>query len=84
MRGQGRGPRGQRDLDAEGGRRRATADRRTRVLLATVFYGAMQGTMPVAGPLPFPTITGGWNRRKGLKRGEGGACQHRHLDQEAA
>ena len=33
MRGQGRGPRGQRALDAEGGRRRATADRRIRVLL---------------------------------------------------
>jgi hypothetical protein len=36
VRGQGRGPQGQRALDAEGGRRRATADRRIRMLLASV------------------------------------------------
>ena len=40
MRGRGRGPRRQRALNAEGGeRRRATADRRPRVLLATSCHG---------------------------------------------
>jgi hypothetical protein len=49
MRGKGCGPRGQRALDAEGRRRRATADRRVRMLLATVAvcYG-VQGTMHYA------------------------------------
>jgi hypothetical protein len=65
MRGQGRGPRGQRALDAEGGRRRATADRQTRMLLAAACYGIQE-----TSALPFPTITGGWNRRKGLGRRE--------------
>jgi hypothetical protein len=75
MRGQDRGPRGQRALDAEGGRRQATADRRIRMLLTTACYG-MQGTMSVAGPLSSPTITGGSNRRKGLGRREEKAYQH--------
>jgi hypothetical protein len=37
--------------------------------LAAVRHG-MQETMPVAGPLPFQTAAGGWNRRKGLGRRE--------------
>jgi hypothetical protein len=62
MRGQGRGPRGQRALDAEGGRGRrlATADRRTRMLLTIVCYGIQE-----ANTLPFPTVTGGWNMEIG-------------------
>ena len=53
MRWQGRGPRGQRALDVEGGRRRATADRRIRVLLlltTAVCYGIRE-----TNALPFHT-----------------------------
>jgi hypothetical protein len=55
MRGQGRGPRGQYDLDAEGGRRRATADRRTRVLLTAALCAVeCRGLCPLPGPCHSP------------------------------
>jgi hypothetical protein len=77
MRGQGRGPRGQRALDAEGGRRRATADRRIRMLLTTVFYG-----MQESSTLPFPTTMlladGIGDRREGL-----GRRGRRHINKNA-
>jgi hypothetical protein len=38
-------------------------------LLSTIiYYYGMKRAMPVAGPLPFPTITGVWERRRGVGR----------------
>jgi hypothetical protein len=71
--GQGRG---QRALDAEGGRRRATADRRIRMLLITACYG-MQGTIicPLPGPYHFlllPVLADGRGRKDYSRTGRGG------------
>ena len=58
------------------------------LILYTVYSTALWNTggycMPVAGPLPFPTITGVWERRRGVRvgRGIGRNIRYQHLAPE--
>jgi hypothetical protein len=77
VRGQDRGPRGQRALDAEGGRKRATADRRLLyvfyLLLDRILWNGMQETSALPPAIALVLADGTVGRRAEAYQHFGGA-----------